>query len=426
MLNQPLKEQRARPAEFTPMTSKLKSLPKTSKPVVVAVYNFRDQTGQYKPSENGSNWSTAVTQGATTMLMKTLEDSGWFIPLERENVSNLLNERKILRSSKSQRDGRKDKPLDPLYYAGIILEGGIISYDSNILTGGVGARYFGAGGSSQYRQDRVTIYLRAVSTKTGKVLKTVNTSKTILSQKVDVGLFRFVSFQKLLEAETGFTYNEPIELAVTEAIEKAVYNLVMEGLIEEFLKADDIEDLSTDRRIVMYKAEKSKYEKIDVLGREEKDYRSGFWFQGNILATRLRGDLSNPIIRPGAELGIGGRIGRNWGWQTLIGYNSLAAEKSYDANYLMTEFNIRYRILPEDKLCPNIDFGTSLLVETIYQKKYFTANLGMNLEYSVSKVLGIKLGLQYHHFFDDKIDEVENGVYNYYLLKGIFGFNYYF
>ena len=275
-LNQPTKIQRARQGEVTPMSSILKSLPKTSAPVVVAVYNFRDQTGQYKPTEHGASWSTAVTQGATSILMKTLEDSKWFIPLERENISNLLNERKILRSSMAQRDGQKDRPLKPLFFAGIILEGGIISYDSNVLTGGVGARYFGAGGSSQYRQDRVSIYLRAVSTKTGEVLKTVNTSKTILSQKVDVGLFRFVSFKKLLEVETGFTYNEPVELAVTEAIEKAVYDLVMEGLIDKLFRADDIKDPEKDKRILLYKSEKDKYVNIDLLGRNQQNYRSSF------------------------------------------------------------------------------------------------------------------------------------------------------
>jgi len=425
-LNQPSKIKRARSGELTPMTSTLQSLPKTSTPVVVAVYNFRDQTGQYKPSENGSNWSTAVTQGATSILMKALEDSNWFTPLERENVSNLLNERKILKNSQSQRDGSKDRPLSPLYYAGIILEGGIISYDSNVLTGGVGARYFGAGGSSQYRQDRVTIYLRAVSTKTGEVVKTVYTSKTILSQKVDVGLFRFVSFQKLLEVETGFTYNEPIELAVTEAIEKAVYNLVMEGIIDEFLKADDIKDISTDRRIILYKAEKSKFEKIDLLGREQQDYRSTCWLTGSFVTTSLRGDLLNPLIKPGFEMGFGFTIMDKFGWQTILGFNNFAAEKYYNSNYYHGEINLQYRVLPYDRLSPNIEIGSGVLINTIKQSSHFFAKIGGNLEYSISKRTAIKAGFQYHHLFNDDIESIENGKYNDYILKGIVGLNFYF
>ena len=425
-LNQPSKIQGARSGEFTPMTSTLKSLPKTSNPVVVAVYNFRDQTGQYKPSENGSNWSTAVTQGATSILMKALEDSDWFIPLERENVSNLLNERKILKNSQSQKDGKKDRPLPPLFYAGIILEGGIISYDSNVLTGGAGARYFGAGGSTQYRQDRVTVYLRAVSTKTGEVLKTVYTSKTILSQKVDIGLFRFVSFQKLLEVETGFTYNEPIELAVTEAIEKSVYDLVMEGLIDKILVADDVKDIKTDKRIVRYEAEKSKFQKIDILGRDQQDYRSSFWLTGSFVTTRLRGDLINPLIKPGVEIGFGSTIKGKFGWQTILGYNNFAAEKYYDSNYYHGEINVQYRVLPNDKLSPNIEIGGGVLINSQNQNNHFTVKVGGNLEYSLSKIMSLKAGIHYHHLFNDNIESVENGKYNDYILKGIMGLNFYF
>jgi curli production assembly/transport component CsgG len=125
-------------------------------PIVVGVYKFRDQTGQYKLIENGTSWSTAVTQGATTILLKSLEDSKWFTPIERENVSNLLNERQIIRSTRKQYDSQDQNSteasiLPPLLFAGIILEGGIISYDTNTLTGGVGARYFGIGASSKYR-----------------------------------------------------------------------------------------------------------------------------------------------------------------------------------------------------------------------------------------------------------------------------------
>lgn len=206
--NQPIAPQDARMAEVTNQTRKLKDLPKPLSPIVVGVYNFKDQTGQYKNIENGSTFSTAVTQGATTILIKALEDSKWFRPIERENLNNLLNERNIIRTTRDEYRKSADDPvqrLNPLLFAGILLEGGVISYDTNLMTGGVGARYFGTGGSSQYRQDRITVYLRAISTSTGEVLKTVNVSKTILSQSVDVGIFKYVNFQRLLEVETGFT-----------------------------------------------------------------------------------------------------------------------------------------------------------------------------------------------------------------------------
>jgi len=187
----------------------------------------------------GSTFSTAVTQGATTMLMKALEDAGrgrWFSTLERESLSNLLNERKIIRSTRRQYKekggNRKFKALPSLLYAPVILEGGIIAYETNLVTGGFGARYLGMGGNAQYRRDAVTIFLRLISVKNGEVLKTVTTSKTILSKELDLGLFKFVSFKKLLEVETGFSVNEPTQMAVLEAIEKAVHSLIVEGAAE--------------------------------------------------------------------------------------------------------------------------------------------------------------------------------------------------
>ena len=113
-----------------------------------------------------------------------------------------MNERKIIRTRDeySKTKNKKEAKLPALLYAGVLLEGGVISYDTNILTGGLGARYFGVGGSTQYRQDRISVYLRAVSTSNGKILKTVYVSKTILSQAISVNLFKYVSFQRLLEA----------------------------------------------------------------------------------------------------------------------------------------------------------------------------------------------------------------------------------
>src|SRR5690554_1964472 len=220
--NQPLGPQEARIGEITKQTKTLYTLPEPEEAIIAGVYNFKDQTGQYKNIENGSTFSTAITQGATTILIKALEDSKWFRPIERENISNLLNERQIIRSTREEHRRVNDNSptrLPPLLFAGVLLEGGVVSYDSNILTGGAGAKYFGVGGSTQYRQDRITVYLRAVSTNTGEVLKTVYVSKTVLSQAVDVSLFKYVNFQRLLEVETGFTKNEPAQMAVQEAIE---------------------------------------------------------------------------------------------------------------------------------------------------------------------------------------------------------------
>jgi curli production assembly/transport component CsgG len=214
---------------------KLASLPLPGQRIAVAVYNFSDQTGQFKPTDGAQTLSRAVTQGATSILIEALHQAGdrkWFTVIERERLDNVLRERAVIREMRSSYLGEKTvnpQALPPLLFAGVLLEGGIVGYDANTKTGGLGARFLGIGGRVQYREDTITIYLRAVSVKTGEVLSTVSVRKSIASVAAGADTFRYVAFKSLLEAETGFSYNEPDQLALRHAIEEAVYSLVIEG-----------------------------------------------------------------------------------------------------------------------------------------------------------------------------------------------------
>lgn len=219
----------------TKLNHSLRELPPPTGRVVVAVYGYTDQTGQMKPTDNVQTLSKAVTQGATSVLVKTLQDTGngaWFTVVERERLDNLLKERRIVQEMRKVYLGEQTlnpQALPALLFAGILLEGGIIGYDSNLQTGGIGARLLGIGADVKYRLDTVTVYLRAVSTKTGQVLASVTTHKTIASIGIQGGVFRYIAVDKILESEAGITKNEPKQFAVQAAIEKAVYALVMEG-----------------------------------------------------------------------------------------------------------------------------------------------------------------------------------------------------
>lgn len=234
-------------------------LPPPSGRLTVAVYSFQDQTGQFRSGEGTQTLSRVVSQGATSMLVKALQDAGnrtWFQVMERERLDNLLKERQIIREMRQRYLGEEQvnaEALPSLLFAGVLLEGGVIGYDTNTISGGAGARYLGVGGHTDYRQDTVTVYLRAVSVKTGEVLTSVVARKSVASVAVSASAFRYVSFKELLEAETGITTNEPDQLALQEAIEKAVHSLVIEGsllgywkfldqaaaapLVDEYLKA---------------------------------------------------------------------------------------------------------------------------------------------------------------------------------------------
>ena len=238
----------------------LNQLPSPQRPVAIAVYGFTDQTGQFKPSETGQTLSRAVTQGASSMLVKALQDAGnrnWFTVVERERLDNLLRERQIIGEMRKRYLGEQEvdpAALPALLFAGVLLEGGIVGYDTNTVTGGAGAAFLGIGARTEYRQDNVTVYLRAVSVRTGEVLANVTASKTIASQALGASAFKFVAFRELLEAEAGITSNEPDQVALQQAIEKAVYGLVLEGVELDLWRFEDM--AAAQPLIAAYRAER--------------------------------------------------------------------------------------------------------------------------------------------------------------------------
>ena len=202
-------------------------------PIIIAVYDFIDMTGQKKPGGSFASMSTAVTQGSYQILIKALSDAGdgkWFRVVERSSLPSLLQERKLIRSTRQQVNGEGAEPLPPLLFAGAYITGGIVGYDSNIQSGGAGARYFGLGVSEQYRVDQVTVSMRIVSVQTGEVLLSTNVTKTIASHSSGGDVFRFLDMgTKALELETGVAVNEPVNYAIRTAIEFAVLQLVYDG-----------------------------------------------------------------------------------------------------------------------------------------------------------------------------------------------------
>lgn len=217
-----------------PSYIELLDLPPAKEKPVVAVYGFQDRTGQRKAREGIADFSTAVTQGGTELLidaLKTAGDGTWFRVVERQGIDNLVRERQIIRSARQEFAGPEGaQSLNPLLFAGIIMEGGIIGYDTNVQTGGRGARLLGIGKSKRYQQDVVTVSVRAVSVLTGEVLLNVQAKKSILSYGGAGDIFRFVdNSTTLVEYEDGVGNNESVTYAVRTAIEAGVLELVYQG-----------------------------------------------------------------------------------------------------------------------------------------------------------------------------------------------------
>ena len=353
--------------EKTNLQFPIKKLPPPKEKIVVGVYKFRDQTGQYKPTENGSSFSTAIPQGITSILIKALEDSDWFIPIERENVANLLNERQIIRTTKqeyaqSNNKNSNNQQLPPLLFAGVLLEGGVISYDTNVLTGGLGARYFGIGASTQYRQDRISVYLRAVSTMNGKILKSVYVDKTILSTTINGSIFKYVDTEKLLESEVGITQNEPVQIAVKQAIEKAVQALIIDGIQDKIWEPDPKFSKDTDAAISAIKEEQNQ---VDFLAQKEKFYDAKgkhYSVFGMLEANTIQGDYESPVLTPGIKFGIRYNLNRFWNINLSSAFITLENKEIIRKRYQATDLNLEYLMLPANKFSPFLFAGGGFIV----------------------------------------------------------------
>jgi len=207
-------------------------------PIIIAVYDFADMSGQKKPGGPYASMSSAVTQGSYQLLIKALQDAGqgkWFRVVERHSLASLLQERKLIRTTRQISDGEEAQALPALLFAGAYVTGGIVGYDSGTVTGGSGARYLGIGAQIDYRVDTVTVVMRLVSVSTGKVLLSVATEKTIASHRSGADVFKFLDMgTKLVEAETGYSVNEPVNYAVRSAIEAGVIEMINEGESKQF------------------------------------------------------------------------------------------------------------------------------------------------------------------------------------------------
>ena len=215
---------------------------------VVAVYPsaFTDQTGQRKSNSEFALFSTAITQQPNALLIRALKHAGhgdFFTVVERVGLDNLTKERQLIRSAREQSSSEEDKKkvLRPLLFAGVLIEGAVISYESNLATGGIGARYLGISSSIQYREDSVAVTLRMVSVATGEILIEVMTEKTIFSYGKSEDVFRFIEMgTELVEIELGNSRNESTTIALMKSIESAVLELINVGYDRSFWKHEEI------------------------------------------------------------------------------------------------------------------------------------------------------------------------------------------
>jgi curli production assembly/transport component CsgG len=425
---QPFETEPARPGTPSDARAALTDLPPPQDQIVAAVYRFRDQTGQYKAKETGSTFSTAVTQGATSVLVSSLKESKWFVPIERKGLSNLLNERDIIRSIRAQH-GNNNQALPPLLYAGVMLEGGIVGYDTNVITAGGGLRLFGIGGSGELREDRVTIYLRAVSTKTGRVLASVNTTKTIVSQKLDGGAFRYVDTDALLETEAGFSYNEPTLVAVKEAIDAATRSLVIEGTKTGAWSFKDPQQGAS--AVDQYEEQVRRAERYDAFDRLLQDKnRRGLGIEVAAGGMRYQGDYRRPQTEPSLSLALRHSLSPYWtaGIEGSVG--RIAADGVFQRETLGIEARTSYYLTPRATVSPFLRVAAGVQSQYPFTFRpgdtlFPVAGASAGLEYMVTPRVGVSTALDARFSFRDDLDGASVGRYTDSILRVDVGVSYY-
>lgn len=225
--------------QLTLLQEELIGVGKPKRQPTVAVYQFTDQTGQKRQnSSGGTSFSSAVTQAPDVYLIRALTRAGdgkFFRVVDRQIIDHVTRERQLIRQTRESYEGKGTKKLPALTFAGMIIAGGIVGYDTSVDTGGAGARYLGIGSSRQFSIDTVTINLRLVSVATGEVLLDVISSKTILSTGISGDVFRFIEQgTELVEVESGVTQNESVSIATQRAIETGVLELIRLGKSEGY------------------------------------------------------------------------------------------------------------------------------------------------------------------------------------------------
>ena len=235
-IDENLRQGKSLPNILQIQSKELLNAPQPKVPIVVAVYpnSFTDQTGQRKSNSEFALFSTALTQAPSHLLIRSLKHTSngkFFRVAERVGLDNLTKERQLIRSAREQNEKTDGpKPIMPLLFAGVLMEGAVLGYDTNIKSGGIGARYLGIGTSKQYRVDNITVALRMVSIATGEVLIDVLVSKQVYSYGQSQDVFRFIEAgTELVEIEMGDAENEPTTLALQRAIEEAVLQIVKIG-----------------------------------------------------------------------------------------------------------------------------------------------------------------------------------------------------
>jgi curli production assembly/transport component CsgG len=246
-------------AKTSPM---LAQLPPAPRQITVAVYDFPDLTGQRKPTPPGavvSELSTAVTQGASSIMIEALKAAGsgtYFNVVDRTRDADQVRERSVIADSTGSPSNKPDKKADGkagssaananirrLRPAEYIINGGLVAFERSVLISNSSLAILGIGGSKSVIRNYVSVTMRMVRADTAEVVASVTAYRSVDTDTAGIsshsrasnGLFpdtlltKYPSPSDYLEADFSGTRNEMTQIAIREAIEAGLIELIDRG-----------------------------------------------------------------------------------------------------------------------------------------------------------------------------------------------------
>jgi curli production assembly/transport component CsgG len=226
----------------------------------------------------------------------------------------------------------------------------------------------------------------------------------------------------LLEAETGVTTNEPAQMALTEAIEKAVAALVIEGIKDKLWESAEDDKACAEEAIAKYEAEKTEDQVTDVYGVKESFPKKGFSISANYGVALLNSDYKFPAIKNVYGFDLNYRLFKNYELslqgaqgEFVIGTNT----SKWNSYGLSNSFFFQ----PSQRFGGFIGAGIENV--NISTSNHLNLNGSLGMEFHLNKNFALRATAGYYLFLKDLIDEKRFGKLNDNYWKSKIGFTYY-
>ncbi len=229
----------------TDMNDYLKSLPHPRQKIPVAIYDLNDRTGQYLEMDDYSSHSTAISQGATDMLINALLNSEQYIIADRSILNQFMTEQDLKRKKQIGFNSQKPFQLNQLRESKYIITGSITEYGI-MDTGGTKLKVDGKGFNTEGVIAYAALDLRIVNSFTNEVEYTIALKDGIKGEKKGLDVFSFLGDDYMVDLETGTGWQEPINLVVRRLIEAAVYDMSVNFFADETGIKDDLNSEQVD------------------------------------------------------------------------------------------------------------------------------------------------------------------------------------